>query len=252
MNLHRPLPGSLAGQGRNPALFAMRAFSLAARASSASFSFNMVSTLLRIVREWVATRSARGTVRIPTPAAESYFRSVESRRHDPRRVAVACPAESLNVGEDGTDVSCALRSKAESGPVGAHPRRGTARTLAGSVRCDTITIHDRVKVRFVGHPCCQGPHQPLRGGLPAAQRATVAERIDDAGASRSSSSMRFNAAHLSEPPARAIEISPTRSTCGTRRSRAAISSYNSRIVCARLLSSVAVASVVIATAVPTG
>ena len=61
--------------------------------------------------------------------------------------------------------------------------------------------------------------------------------------------MRFNASTLRAEAARAIEISPTRSTWGTRRSRAAISSCNSRIVCARMLSALADSGVNVATAV---
>lgn len=46
-----------------------------------------------------------------------------------------------------------------------------------------------------------------------------------------------------------METSPTRSTCGTRRSRAAISSYSSRIVCALVLSSVPLSGIIVAIAV---
>ena len=48
--------------------------------------------------------------------------------------------------------------------------------------------------------------------------------------SRSSSSMRFMAADFNAAADRAIATSPTRCTCGTRRSRAATSSRSRRIV----------------------
>lgn len=52
-------------------------------------------------------------------------------------------------------------------------------------------------------------------------------------ASPSSSSMRFNASPLSDAATRAIASSPTRWTCGRRRSRAAISSCSSYTIRAR-------------------
>ena len=81
------------------------------------------------------------------------------------------------------------------------------------------------------------------------QRGDVAGSTTAAGTSRWSSSIRFNASHLSAEAARAIEISPTRSTCGTRRSRAAISSCNSRMVCERPFAAV-VSGVIDSTAAP--
>jgi len=84
----------------------------------------MVSTLLRIVPEWVARRSGRAIVRALAPATERYVWSVESQRHDPRRVALAFSVDSLNVDEDATDVSCALRSKADKWARRRAPEKG--------------------------------------------------------------------------------------------------------------------------------
>src|SRR5438045_7594891 len=48
-----------------------------------------------------------------------------------------------------TDVSCALRSKAEVGPSARTREGGTARTLAGSVRCNhTHYTRDRKSTRL--------------------------------------------------------------------------------------------------------
>ena len=80
-------------------------------------------------------------------------------------------------------------------------------------------------------------------------RRARCQRLAAGRASRSSCSIRFKASDLSADAARAIEISPTRSICGTRRSSAAISSYKSRTVCARVFASVVSTGVIVATAV---
>src|SRR3954452_17416156 len=132
--LHVDWRAARPAHGRNPALFARRAFSGGAsdsvsrsavvltprftpnpmtdavrRAAAANhspttglpvMSFNMGSTLLWVAPEWMARRSAPGTVRGPALATERYLWCVESRRHDPRRVAIAFPVESLNGDED--------------------------------------------------------------------------------------------------------------------------------------------------------
>jgi hypothetical protein len=113
LNPRRHLPTSRPGQGRKPALFVRRAFF-----------------------EQVATRSARGTVRAPWPANETYLWPVSSRRFPRPGAAIVSSAEAADLDEDLKDVSCALRSKAEVGPSARTRERGTTRTLAGSMRYD--------------------------------------------------------------------------------------------------------------------
>jgi hypothetical protein len=90
------------------------------------------------------TRSARGTVPAPGHARETYPVRVADWPDSARASTIVFLAGSLKTSETWTDASCTLRSVGRSGPVGAHPQKGTghSRTLAGSVRSVEITIHD--------------------------------------------------------------------------------------------------------------
>lgn len=52
--------------------------------------------------------------------------------------AITFSAESLDLDDNLCGSFMCAPIKGRNGPVGAHPRRGTARTLAGSVRCDEV------------------------------------------------------------------------------------------------------------------
>jgi hypothetical protein len=87
------------------------------------------------------------------------------------------------------------------------------------------------------------PAQPARERS-ASECQTAPGGAVSADASRSSSSMRCIALTLSAEAARAIETSPARSTCGTRRSRAAINSCKWRTMRVRAVFAVVVRSVI--------
>jgi hypothetical protein len=91
--------------------------------------FNMVSILL-----WIGP--------------DRYLWSGESREHDPRRAAIACSLESLNVDEDVADVACALRSKAEVGPSARTQKGALLERWLAQCGVTSSTIHDRVIARI--------------------------------------------------------------------------------------------------------
>ena len=95
-----------------------------------------------------AAISARNCSRPSARQRETPLIRLESAIRSSDGVAIALSARSLDLDEDVTDVSCALRSKAEVGPS-ARTQEGALleRWLAqcGVTRC---TIHDRAIVRI--------------------------------------------------------------------------------------------------------
>src|SRR6266487_1663715 len=114
--------------------------------------FNMVPTLLRVCPEMMARRSAGGRVCAPGHASDTCRRHAAARPPEQHATAIALLSRRVQTDERLPDVAWALGSRARSGPVGAHPKKGgTARTLAGSVRYDEIHYTRIGDVAFLRH-----------------------------------------------------------------------------------------------------
>jgi hypothetical protein len=104
--------------------------------------FNARSTVVSADLDVMVMRSARRTAGVPAHATGTCRPGVAASPNDQQEMAIAVLRECLSSDAGSTDPSCALRSVAEVGlSARTRERRGTARTLAGSVRYDQHPLY---------------------------------------------------------------------------------------------------------------